>query len=269
MEPLIITDPDDPRLDDYRGLRRPDRTSAARGVCVVEGVTVVERVLRSPLAPSVQSVVVTPERLARVRELTAQAGVLVLVAMREVLAEVAGFDVHRGVLASMLRPSPVALDDLGARATTLVALEGSNDQENLGAIARSARALGADGLVLDPTCADPYSRRVIRVSMGEILELPVARATPWPAALDTLGQHGVRVLALTPSGTTSLHDLTLAAGQRVTVLAGAEAPGLSAGALARCADTVRIPMRPGVDSLNVGHAVAITLSHLMRLREAH
>lgn len=264
VEPVHLTDPADERLDDYRGLRRPDRLSAERGVVVIEGVTVVERVLGTPLAASLRSLVVIPEQFDRVGGTAARLGVPVLVAPRPVLADVAGFDVHRGVLAALPRPAAPDVATVARDASTLVVLEGLNDQENLGAIARSARALGADAILLDPTCADHLARRVVRVSMGEVLWLPVARADPWPATLTRLSGAGVRIFALTPGAEHSLRDVTIAPDQRVAVLAGAEGPGLSSAALAGPVEPVRIPMRPGVDSLNVGHAVAIALAQLGR-----
>ena len=136
-------------------------------------------------------------------------------------------------------------------------LEGINDAENLGAIARSARALGADALLLDPTCADPYYRRSVRVSMGEMLHLPIARARVDElfAALDARGFH---TWALTPRA--SAVDIgTLTPTDRLAIIAGAEGPGLSGAVLERHRN-VRIPVRRDVDSLNVGHTVAAALA---------
>ena len=145
----------------------------------------------------------------------------------------------------------------------MIVLEGLSDQENLGAIARSARALGVDGLLLDPTTADPFGRRAVRVSMGELLHLPWARLAPWPDALGALADDGWRVLALPPAvDATSLATVRRGAGERVALVLGAEGSGLTAGAMAR-AERVRIPIARGVDSLNVGHAAAVACWHLL------
>jgi tRNA G18 (ribose-2'-O)-methylase SpoU len=140
----------------------------------------------------------------------------------------------------------------------LVLLESINDHENLGAIARTACALGADALVLDPTCADPFYRRSVRVSMGALLHIPVVRSDNWPASLDAIEAAGFTVWALTPS-TDAVDIATMPVPPRWAVAVGAEGPGLHAETLRRFVN-VRIPMRNGVDSLNVGHAVAVALA---------
>jgi tRNA G18 (ribose-2'-O)-methylase SpoU len=139
-----------------------------------------------------------------------------------------------------------------------VLLEGLNDHVNLGAIARSARALGADALVLDPTCTDPWYRRSVRVSMGELLRLPVVRSTDWQTTLDDIAAAGITVWALTPDAAGSdIYELE--PPERLAIVVGAEGPGLSSTTLASHTK-VRIPMHGGVDSLNVGHAVAVALA---------
>ena len=120
------------------------------------------------------------------------------------------------------------------------------------------RGLGADALVLDPTCADPFYRRSVRVSMGELLHLPIVRCTSWTTAFDDLATSGFEIWALTPSPN-AVDIFTLATPSKWAVVVGAEGRGLSAATLAACTN-VRIPMRNGVDSLNVGHAVAVALA---------
>ena len=178
-------------------------------------------------------------------------------AEQRVVNEVVGFDLHRGAIAVAERPGQPALGEVVATARRIVVLEGVNDPENLGAIARSARALGADALLLDPTCADPWYRRSVRVSMGELLHLPVVRAE-LAHLLDQLAVVGTECWALTP-GPDADDIRSLDVPARLALLAGAEGPGLSARALAACRN-VRIPIRTGVDSLNVGHAVAVALA---------
>lgn len=266
--PIPVTDPADPRVAGYVGLTDAQLRAGiegAGGLFVVEGHTALGRAARSRFA--LRSVLCLPGRLAAVH--AALAGtpaaetVPIHVAERDVLAATAGFDVHRGVLALAERGEPAPVDAVVTPAArTLLVLEGLSDQENLGAIARSAVALGVDGLLLDPTSADPLGRRAVRVSMGELLQLPWARATPWPDALGALGDGGWRVLALTPAAdATDLRAVHRAPDDRVALLLGAEGPGLTAAAMAR-AERVRIPIAAGVDSLNVGHAAAVACWHL-------
>lgn len=252
---IEITDPDDPRLDDFRALRNRERTDAL----YAEGPTVVERLCTSGIP--IRSMLLTPPAFERLGDLirhATDATTTVYVVDRTVLRHVVGFDLHRGAIALADRPPFVPLGDVIAHARRLVLLEGINDHENLGAIARSARALGADALVLDPTCADPWYRRSVRVSMGELLHLPVVRSTDWTATLDEIAAAGIEVWALTPDPTAA--DLSsLVAPERLAIVAGAEGPGLSPRTLTAWTN-VRIPMHGGVDSINVGHAVAATLA---------
>ncbi len=179
------------------------------------------------------------------------------------MAEVAGFDVHRGAVASATRLPPADLDRVLAAARTVAVLEGLNAAENLGAIARSARALGVDALLLDPTCADPLYRRTVRVSMGEILFLPHVRTGPVADLVPTLHAHGYRVLALTPSwDATDLRHRQRAHDEKLALVLGAEGPGLAAATLGAADERVRIAIAADVDSLNVGHAAAIAFDRL-------
>ncbi len=123
-------------------------------------------------------------------------------------------------------------------------LEGLNDHENLGAIGRSAAALGVDGLLLDPTCADPLYRRSVRVSMGELLHLPFGRVEPWPAGLDAVRAAGFRVVALTPTASDELADLALRPNDKIALVLGAEGPGLSNAALDASDRTGPHPVAP-------------------------
>ena len=259
MARIEITEADDPRIADYVGLRDADLRADLEGrerIFIVEGVNALHRLLATPL--HTRSVLVTPKQHARLTGVLDGLAAPVYVAARDVLAGIAGFDLHRGVVASADRPDDPGLDDILVGAATVVALESLNDQENLGAIARSARALGADALVLDPTCADPYYRRVVRVSMGEVLHLPVTRVDDWATGLQRMTAAGFCLAALTPAGETSLFDWR--PPERVALLLGAEGPGLSAAALAAADVRVRIPIRADVDSLNVGHAAAVALA---------
>jgi tRNA G18 (ribose-2'-O)-methylase SpoU len=263
---ITIGDPCDERLDHYRHLTDADARrahEAAHGVFVAEGSTVIRRLLQSDYR--IRSLLLLP---ARARELvTALDGVdaEVFIADRAVMADIAGFNVHRGALAIAERQAPRDPAAVLADARVVAVLEGLNDLENLGAIARSASALGVHALLLDPTCADPLHRRCVRVSMGEILFLLWTRLEPWPGALARLPAAGFTLIALTPAaGATRLDDVLRAVTGPVALLLGAEGPGLSAGALAAANHVARIPLRTGVDSLNVGHAAAIAFFAAMR-----
>lgn len=262
MEPVAITEATDERVADYIGLRDPHHRQRLEGdkFFIAEGINVIERLVASEFA--LRSVLVTPRRYDRMEPLLRQVTCPVYIAERDVLAQVAGFDLHRGAVASADRRAAPSLISLLGTSRTVAVLEGLNDPENLGAIARSARALGVDGLILDPTCADPFYRRTVRVSMGEILFIPIVRSTDWQRDLDTISDHGYRLLALTPSPTArSIGDVSRVAGDRLALLLGAEGPGLSERTLSQ-AEPIRIPLRGDVDSLNVGHAAAIAFALL-------
>lgn len=264
--PVEITDPDDPRVVGYTRLTDPQlRASfeATHGLFVAEGVTLIRRLLGS--GHRVLSVLVTRTKLADLGPELAGRDLPVYVGDRAVLDALTGFPFHRGALALGARPAPVTLETVAAGAHRLVVLEDVNDHENLGAIARSAAALGSDGLVLNPRCCDPLSRRALRVSMGATLELPCVRATDWPAALGVLRGLGFTVLALTPRpGAEPLEAVRPAASDRVALLLGAEGPGLTEAALAAADRLVRIPVSSRVDSLNVAAAAAIACHHVRR-----
>ncbi|MGI9051952.1 MAG: TrmH family RNA methyltransferase [Ilumatobacteraceae bacterium] len=260
-EVVHLDDADDPRLVDYVRLADPEarRRQERDELFIAEGVTAIERLLTS--GHRVRSVLLTPKAHARLADRLTELDAPVYVAPQEVLARTVGFDLHRGAVAAADRQPLSSVDEVAELSRRLAVLEGLNDPENVGAIARSARALGIDGLVLDPTCIDPYYRRTIRVSMGEVLHLRVARAASWPADLDRLRAHGFEAWALTPDP--SADDLFAnAVPDRVAVLLGAEGGGLSPGALDAADRQVRIPMAPGADSLNVGHAAAIAFARL-------
>jgi tRNA G18 (ribose-2'-O)-methylase SpoU len=264
---IEVDDPGDPRLDDFRDLttadRRPDRPGG-RGLVIAEGVVVVRRLLRSPYP--VRALLGRPAKLADLADDSADLDVPAYSVSADLMAEVVGFHLNRGVLAVADRAAPPPVADL-VRCRTLAVLEGVNDHENLGGLFRNAAALGVDGVLLGPRCADPLYRRSVRVSMGHVLRVPFAVLSdrlpgPWPDALDLLRDGGRRVVALTPRpAATPLREAGLA-GARVALLLGAEGPGLSEEALAAADEWVRIPMASGVDSLNVATAAAVAFDAL-------
>jgi tRNA G18 (ribose-2'-O)-methylase SpoU len=252
--PIEIESADDPRVADYLGLRSREESTE---FFIAESELVVSRLITSKF--KVRSFLLSPSRYERLQSVVDPVAAPVYVASREMMQEIAGFDVHRGALASARRRPSLTLPDVAAGAHRLLVLEGSNDAENIGAVARSARALGFDALVLDPTCADPYSRRCVRVSMGEILHLRVARCARWPDPITFLNDAGFETWALTPSATAdSLFSMGMP--DKVALIAGSEGSGLTDAARRLTHYDVRIPMHHDVDSLNLGHALAIAMA---------
>jgi tRNA G18 (ribose-2'-O)-methylase SpoU len=264
---IAIDDPADVRLSDYRDLRDPAARRRIEGteLFIAEGPVAIERLLAS--AHTVRSVLVSEEKYARMAPLFAGREVTVYVVTRALLGEIVGFDLHRGAIAAADRRPHPTLAELVSTSRRLAVLEGLNDPENLGAVARSARAFGVDGFVLDPTCIDPYTRRTVRVSMGEILFLPCARVPPddWPgAALMELRTAGFATWALTPAADAG--DIwSMRVPARVALLFGAEGPGLSAATIEAAGTRVRLPIAPDVDSLNVAAAAACTFAIVGRV----
>src|SRR6266487_6171429 len=247
-EPVTITDPDDERIADYRALTDLElrtRWEPPQGLFIAEGELVLRRALRAGYR--MRSALVDEKRLRQVKDL---GDAPVYAATQAVLDTITGFHVHRGVLASFHRkPMPTAAEVLSA-ARRVVILEDVNNHTNVGAIFRGAAALGMDAVLLSPTCADPLYRRSVRVSMGEVFAVPYGRLEPWPDGLQAVRDAGFAVLAMTPDpAAVSLRDVL--DSERMAVLLGAEGAGLSRHALAASDLRVRIPMRRGVDSLNV------------------
>ena len=274
MRIALVDDPADARVREYVGLRDPILRRAyelpgahGAGIFIAEGRLVIERLLQS--AYPLRSVLVTPERLERMRPALEAAGVgEVYVAGQDVLNLLTGYDLHMGAVASASRLPLAGAADLLRDATTVAVLEGLNDPENLGAIIRSASALGVQALLLDPTCVDPLYRRVVRVSMGETLFMPHTRLEPWPDRLQAVRETGLQVVALTPDpGAVPIDVWARSAPARIALMLGAELTGLSDAALAAADAHVRIPITGGADSLNVGHAAAIAF-HSARMRSA-
>lgn len=249
---------DDPRLDDFRDLtvadRRPD-LPGGRGLVVAEGVVVVRRLLDSPYPP--RAVFGVASRIEALAADLADRPVPCYVGSADLMAEVVGFHLNRGVLATADRPAAPSTTALLTRARTVAVLEGVNDHENLGALFRNVAALGIDGVLLGSRCSDPLYRRSVRVSMGHVLRVPFAPLARWPCGLDELRAAGFRLVALTPHPDAVPIQRAGLDGERVALLLGAEGPGLSDAALAAADVHARIPMAAGVDSLNVATAAAL------------
>lgn len=265
MAIIAIDDPQDVRVAGFRDIRERDLTGRL-GRFVAEG-EVVLRVLASPA-----SLCRPVAALIAEKRLEGLAGVLaalppetpVYSAPQSVLDGIAGFHLHRGILALGEKPSPrpVAdlLDDLPGDAVMVLAC-GIGNHDNIGGVFRAAAAFGAAGVLLDQHCCDPFYRKAIRVSVGAVLRTPLSTGLAAGDAIDALKAGGFRVFAMSPGAETPLH-LADREG-RVAVVLGAEGPGLPAALLARC-EPVAIPMSGGFDSLNVATAGAIALHHFTR-----
>lgn len=261
----LIDDPGDERLHDYRQLKSATARRRIEGdqFFIAEGPVAIERLIAS--RHTVRSVLVSRQKYQRMAELLDPIGAPVYVVDKALLHDIVGFDLHRGAIAAADRRAQPTLDEVIAGHRRVAVLEGLNDPENLGAVARSARAFGIEAFVLDPTCIDPYTRRTVRVSMGEILFLPTCRVPDgqWPEALARLGAAGFDTWAMTPAGD-SRDIWDIAVPERLALMLGAEGPGLSAAALALATHRVRLPIAPDVDSLNVAAAAAVTFAIVAR-----
>jgi len=270
---IRIDDTADPRLTDYRGVSDPD-LAERNGLFIAEGRLVVRR-LRVGSRFTTRSVLVTEPALAALADaLEARPEVPAYVAAQAVMNEMAGFNIHRGCLAIGERPAPAGWRDVidqfptpnsqlpnVVRPNVVVCLERVANADNVGGVFRSAAAFGASAVLIDPVSTDPLYRKAIRTSMGAALQVPFARAEPWPGVLRDLRGLGFAVIAMTPAPSAPFLQEVVAAmaGRRVAVVLGHEGDGLTAGARAACELQARIPIEGDVDSLNVAAAAAIAL----------
>ena len=260
--PETVTDPADPRLADYVGLtdvalRR--RIEPEGGLYVAESEKVIRRALAAGHRP--RSYLMARRWLTDLADLVADAerdGIPVHVGEHDVIEALTGFHLHRGALAAMQRPLLAPVADVLAGARRVFVLEDIVDHTNVGAIFRSAAALGVDAVLVTPRCADPLYRRSIRVSMGTVFQVPWTRVDPWPGGIHTLRAEGFHVAALALSDdSVDLDAFAANAPERVALVLGTEGDGLGARTVAEVDTVVRIPMAGGVDSLNVAAAGAV------------
>ncbi|MET4639160.1 RNA methyltransferase [Mycetocola sp. 2940] len=261
MPVLEISDLADPRLVDFAhatdvALKKARGTE--HGLYLAESLLVFERALRAGHRP--RSVLALGSTLDAALDLLGDADVPVFVGPGELLAELTGYVLHRGLIASMHRPALPDPDELLAGARRIVVLEDVADPTNVGAIFRSAGAIGADAILVTPRCSDPFYRRSIRVSMGTVLQVPWTRVGDWDDTRALLTRHGFHVaaLALTPDAV-SLRDVHGADHDRLALVLGAEGTGLTDAAIAASDTVVKIPMKHGIDSLNVAAASAVAM----------
>ena len=268
---IEITDFHAPELDPYARLTQNqlrNRLEPEKGIFIAESPKVIDRALDAGYKP----VSLLMER----KQITGPAaGILsrcgdapVYTADREMLAELTGFELTRGVLCAFHRPAPRPVDELCKNARRVAVLEGIVDSTNVGAIFRSAAALNMDAVLINPSCCDPLCRRAVRVSMGTVFQVPWGQLgeTPadWPEkGMDILHSLGFKTAAMALSDrSVSIDDEQLAKEPKLAIVLGTEGDGLAAGTIASCDYTVRIPMSHGVDSLNVAAASAVAFWQL-------
>jgi len=261
-ELVRIEDPEDERIAAYRDIRERDLVGRG-GRFVAEGEVVLRVALSRSRLP-LESVLLAEGREASLRDLlgTVPEGVPVYVAGQAVMDRIAGFAIHRGILAiGCARPEPAAADMLAAlppRALVVVLINLSN-HDNVGGTFRNAAAFGADAVLLDASCCSPLYRKAIRVSCGMSLVVPFAQGLSATALLDAVVAAGFEPLALSPQGAETIQEV--ARPERAALLLGAEGSGLPREVLRR-GRTVRIPIGGSVDSLNVATVSGIALHRL-------
>ena len=261
-----LTDLCAPELDVYARLTEAQlrsRLEPEKGVFIAESPKVIGTALDAGLVPV--SLLMEPRHLeGQGRALMARCPEIpVYTGAPELLEQLTGYRLSRGILCAMRRPAP-ADPQVICRGTRRVAvLEGVVDSTNIGAIFRSAAALGMDAVLLSPTCCDPLNRRAVRVSMGTVFQIPWAVLDRWPEDMTILRSQGFRTVAMALcDDSISLDDPRLGQCDRLAVVLGAEGDGLAQSTVAACDYTARIPMAHGVDSLNVASASAVAFWQL-------
>ena len=266
-----ITDFADPALDVYARLTENqlvNREDLSQGLFIAESPKVIERALNAGYVPV--SFLMEPRHVeTQARDILARCGeVPVYTAPLDVLKQLTGFPLTRGMLCAMRRRPLPAVETVCAGAKRVAVLEDVMNPTNVGAIFRSAAALGIDAVLLTQACSDPLYRRAIRVSMGTVFQVPWARigedAADWPQkGVERLHALGFRTAAMAlTDNSVSIDDARLAAEPRLAIVLGTEGDGLSPRTIAACDYTVKIPMAHGVDSLNVAAASAVAFWQL-------
>lgn len=266
MPQILISSIDDPRVTPYRQL---NQTNLTRGnqLFVAEGDKVVQRLIESEYVTD--SLLAEPEWAAQL-ETVVPPETPIYVATRELMTELVGFRFHRGVLGCGRRKAtPELLSVLAPveQATTVLVCPAVQDPTNLGSIIRTAAALGVSAILLGSECADPFSRRVLRVSMGSVLFIPVRESPDLVADVVALReQHGFEVLAtVLDEQATPLSQVP--APKRLALVLGSEGNGLDERWLKLCPQQITLPMQAGIDSLNVAIAAAVFLYHFQHVKQ--
>lgn len=279
LQRVAVPSADDPLISDYKNLKDVSlrrRIEPEMGLYMAESTYVIERALGAGHVP--RSFLTSEKHLPSIEDVVAQLPaavratwpevVPVYVASSEVLERITGYRVHRGALAAMQRPALPSVEELlagtagstAAQPRRIVVLEDVVDHTNVGAIFRSVAGLGADAVLVTPECADPLYRRSVRVSMGTVFAIPWTRIPSWPAGISQLRDAGYLVAGMTlGAGAVPLAELASEAPKKLAFVFGTEGHGLTAATEALLDRRIIIPMRSGVDSLNVAAAAAVAL----------
>ncbi len=265
---IEIKDARDPALDVFARLTEAqlrNRLEPEKGVFIAESPKVIRIALDAGLEP-VSLLMERKHIEGDGAEIIARCGDIPLyTGSREVLESLTGYALTRGVLCSMRRPAPRTVEEVCSGARRIAVLEGVVDSTNIGAIFRSAAALGMDAVLVTQTCCDPLNRRAVRVSMGTVFQIPWTYIEEsWPSpGLDRVRSLGFRTAALALTDkSVGIDDPALCSEPRLALVLGAEGDGLAARTIADCDYTARIPMQHGVDSLNVAAAGAVAFWQL-------
>lgn len=273
---IQITDFHDTALDVYvrlTGSQLRNKLEPEKGVFIAESPTVIEVAMNSSCTPVS---FLTDERLLKSG---AVEGIIeklpentpIYTASRELLTSLTGFELTRGALCAMRRPSLPSVEDLCRNARRIAVFEEITDSTNIGALFRSAAALGIDAVLVTPTCCDPLCRRAVRVSMGTVFQVPWTRIgetkADWPTKMQDLKNLGFKTLAMAlRNDTVDIDDEKLHQEEKLAIILGTEGTGLTPKTIDDCDYTVKIPMFHNVDSLNVGAAGAIAFWELGKKR---
>lgn len=266
---IEITDFSAPELDVYARLTEAqllNRFEPAKGMFIAESPKVIHRALDGGYGP-VSLLMERKDITGAAREVIARCpGIPVYTADEELLCNLTGYHLTRGVLCAMRRPGLSSVEDICAGAARIVVLENVQNPTNVGAIFRSAAALGMDAVLLTPGCSDPLYRRSARVSMGTVFQIPWTFTGDWPGeGMAQLSRLGFKTAAMALSDdSVSIDDRRLMAEEKLAVILGSEGDGLTETTIARCDYTVKIPMYHGVDSLNVAAASAVAFWQLRK-----
>jgi tRNA G18 (ribose-2'-O)-methylase SpoU len=253
-----VEDAGDPRLADFRDLRDVTlrkHLEAEHGLFLAEGEKVVRRAVEAGFP--VRSFLMAPRWLAGLADVLDSTDAPCYVVSEALAEEVTGFHVHRGALASLERRPLPSLESVLEGARTVVVLEDIVDHTNVGAVFRSAAALGVDAVLLSPRCADPLYRRSVKVAMGAVFSVPYTRLEDWYDALPRLAADGFTTVALTLSPDASELETAVKGLDRVALVLGTEGHGLSPRWESSAERRAVIPMTAGVDSLNIAAAAAV------------
>ena len=262
-----VTDFSDPELDIYARLTEVqllNRREPDKGIFIAESPKVIERALNAGCVP-ISFLMETRHVENQAKELLARCGdITVFTAELDVLTQLTGFKLTRGMLCAMYRPKLPTVEDICKNARRVAVLEDVMNPTNVGAIFRSAAALGIDAVVLTSASSDPLYRRSIRVSMGTVFQVPWTYLGE--GGISDLRRLGFKTAAMAlKSDSLPIYDPRLAKIDKLAIVLGTEGDGLAAGTIADCDYTVLIPMSHGVDSLNVAAASAVAFYQLAAL----